>query len=773
MAIENDFLPFATAAGANVLDQSDYANLPALSTGFQAGTALSAQLNKVWRQSSIMSAVLAQFIVAQSGNPAIDDGTTATLLANLKTAILATTRTTQGSFNALNSYSASTTLQASANGSLNVSGTSGITLTLPLASSVPNGALIAFANLSGINSWSIACQGSDTIHIGTSTITSTTMNPLDTVILSKTLSSGWTLIGINALQYAPIAVGAATAAAHAVQLQQMESAQGSYSGVVSPANGAVIDSTYLGKFVLAGGSFSYTLAALSTFDLGDTLTFSNTSSAQGPTISTTGSDAFNLGSATNVNSFVLQPGQTVSFTKVSASAWRPMGMSTAAIIALPVAPATGPTHAVQLSQLTAAWGSLRTSQVIAANTTLTVADIGSAIACNTNGVQITLPVLSTLPFGAVLAFSNGTATAVFNLLTQGTDVVRTGANTLSTVAINPGDTVFLIKNGSAQYGLFGISSLQYNPIAVASATAVAHAAQLGQVQSSTSNYAVATGTANAITIALSPALTAYVDGQPLRFKAAATNTGPTTINAGAGAISLVGAVGGLQGGEIVAGAMYEAFYVASSNTAVLVASGGGGLQIAQATGTQQAARYDQLDSYQGTMSITGNVTLTASAFGNILQPPAGNAGGFTVTLPSPTGNQSKRLTIFNSSTGIITVNGTNFNTAFGSAVTSIQLPPATTVTLECDGASYNGVGGAGQIGSDIRPHSISGIPGQIIAIQASNSYALPSGGSWFYSIQIYATGGANQNSNTGIAAGGTTIFNSSGNYCQGFAQRIM
>ncbi|WP_446902984.1 glycine-rich domain-containing protein [Burkholderia sp. YIM B11467] len=83
MAIENDFLPFAVGAGANVLSQAAYAALAAISQGFQSGTAQSAACNKAWRQSTIMSAVLAQFIVTRTGQPAIDDGTTATLLANL------------------------------------------------------------------------------------------------------------------------------------------------------------------------------------------------------------------------------------------------------------------------------------------------------------------------------------------------------------------------------------------------------------------------------------------------------------------------------------------------------------------------------------------------------------------------------------------------------------------------------------------------------------------------------------------------------------------
>jgi len=87
LALQNDFLPFATGGGANVLTQSQYAALNAIATGYQSGVAQSAALNKTWRQSSIMAAVLAQLINNNAGQPAVDDGTTATLLANLTTAI--------------------------------------------------------------------------------------------------------------------------------------------------------------------------------------------------------------------------------------------------------------------------------------------------------------------------------------------------------------------------------------------------------------------------------------------------------------------------------------------------------------------------------------------------------------------------------------------------------------------------------------------------------------------------------------------------------------
>ena len=49
---KNDFKPFATGAGANVMSQADWEALPALLSGFTAGKASSAQVNKAIRQSA-------------------------------------------------------------------------------------------------------------------------------------------------------------------------------------------------------------------------------------------------------------------------------------------------------------------------------------------------------------------------------------------------------------------------------------------------------------------------------------------------------------------------------------------------------------------------------------------------------------------------------------------------------------------------------------------------------------------------------------------------
>jgi hypothetical protein len=91
MTVENDFLVWA-AGGGNVASQAAYAAASQLPNGYVTGVAPSNLFNKSWRQSSIIAAMIASFIVEQAGQPAIDDGTTATLLTNFIAALGATGR---------------------------------------------------------------------------------------------------------------------------------------------------------------------------------------------------------------------------------------------------------------------------------------------------------------------------------------------------------------------------------------------------------------------------------------------------------------------------------------------------------------------------------------------------------------------------------------------------------------------------------------------------------------------------------------------------------
>ncbi|WP_301691697.1 tail fiber protein [Klebsiella pneumoniae] len=83
----NNFKPFAIAAGANVVSQTEWEALIALSTGFTAGIARSSQINKALRQSSVMSSALAQFMAETTGEDVLDDGDTAKLVSLLITSV--------------------------------------------------------------------------------------------------------------------------------------------------------------------------------------------------------------------------------------------------------------------------------------------------------------------------------------------------------------------------------------------------------------------------------------------------------------------------------------------------------------------------------------------------------------------------------------------------------------------------------------------------------------------------------------------------------------
>lgn len=80
------------------------------------------------------------------------------------------------------------------------------------------------------------------------------------------------------------------------------------------------------------------------------------------------------------------------------------------------------------------------------------------------------------------------------------------------------------------------------------------------------NYALDTGAANAYVVALDPAITAYEGGMTVRVKAVNANNGASTLNAGGGAVALVNDAGGaLADGDIAAGSIFAATYIASAN----------------------------------------------------------------------------------------------------------------------------------------------------------------------------------------------------------------
>ena len=87
-------------------------------------------------------------------------------------------------------------------------------------------------------------------------------------------------------------------------------------------------------------------------------------------------------------------------------------------------------------------------------------------------------------------------------------------------------------------------------------------AVLARFERDTRGALTAGGTANAITVTPTGSYAAYFDGMQIGFTAANTNTGAVTLNVGSvGAVALTDQAGNaMQGGEIVAGAIYQAVH---------------------------------------------------------------------------------------------------------------------------------------------------------------------------------------------------------------------
>ncbi|MGV7961924.1 tail fiber protein [Photorhabdus tasmaniensis] len=87
MSSKNDFKAFSISNNANVASQGRYEESKDLLTGFPTNDVPTHLLNKVLRQSSIISSVVANFIATQSGNDVLDDGDIVKLTAQLNRAL--------------------------------------------------------------------------------------------------------------------------------------------------------------------------------------------------------------------------------------------------------------------------------------------------------------------------------------------------------------------------------------------------------------------------------------------------------------------------------------------------------------------------------------------------------------------------------------------------------------------------------------------------------------------------------------------------------------
>lgn len=145
-------------------------------------------------------------------------------------------------------------------------------------------------------------------------------------------------------------------------------------------------------------------------------------------------------------------------------------------------------------------------------------------------------------------------------------------------------------------------------------------------------FAIDTGIANAAQTTYAPAIVAYVTGQILTFKAAATNTGPTTLQVdalGAKTIKKNGGATDLAAGDIIIGQMVTVEYDGANFQMICpTAPGGGG------GGTVTGAI---LQVISATLTTTFSATTAQAAFTDVT--------GLEVTI-TPASNTNKILVMW-------------------------------------------------------------------------------------------------------------------------------
>lgn len=168
---------------------------------------------------------------------------------------------------------------------------------------------------------------------------------------------------------------------------------------------------------------------------------------------------------------------------------------------------------------------------------------------------------------------------------------------------------------------------------------ISSAGQLIEViQSGSTNYASAGGSANLITLSLSPALTSYDDGTLITFKASQTNSAATFISVnGLSNLPVLQGGAALSGGEILADWSYGGVIISGSFH--LVASGAGSVNVGGGTALSHAVNLSQFperlfysESQSGIIDAPANSTTYTIESIPITFPAASKSGTFRANV---------------------------------------------------------------------------------------------------------------------------------------------
>ncbi|MFD2677989.1 phage tail protein [Camelimonas lactis] len=262
-----------------------------------------------------------------------------------------------------------------------------------------------------------------------------------------------------------------------------------------------------------------------------------------------------------------------------------------------------------------------------------------------------------------------------------------------------------------------------------SRTATGWAADIPSVvQSGKWNYAVAAGTANALTVTLDPPLSAYTPGLVLRVRAASTNTAAYTLDAGAGAKAVVRYDGTpTQPGDRPPGVISEYIYdpVADAWRLMVLPTRLGGQSIYGTAGSYSFVVPDGVTQVEVEVWGAGGGSGACLGLTNICGSTGGGGGYARKTIKGLTPGSSVAVTIGTGGTGGVASPfaqpGAGGSSSFGAYVSA---------TGGGSGQSASGVlptfAGSGGTGSGGDVH-VSGAPGGLYWIGNGGSvvYAPP------------------------------------------------
>ena len=302
---------------------------------------------------------------------------------------------------------------------------------------------------------------------------------------------------------------------------------------------------------------------------------------------------------------------------------------------------------------------INTTLAVAVNSTATAIQLSSSANLPTLGTGQIMPItLNDAATGLIYEIMYCTAISGSNL------TVSRGEEGTSAQSWNVGDIVFsgptagsvAAVDGNPNQSFYGAPAQYENQFVTA-----------GQVQNSSANYAVDTGSPNVYQIALTPAITGLTDGLEVRFRASNSNNGVSTLSVNGFSASLT-QIGGnpLFSGEIVANGIYSAVYNLLKNRFEL-SSIGYGSAANQSTSSQTGI----VAAVNGTIT-TGHIATFNDTFGTVADNGLHTSSNTQIVASVNGATISGHIATFSDVLGTVTDNGlhTSSNTPIVASVIS-------------------------------------------------------------------------------------------------------